>query len=194
MGRNWGAGGGSSRTSEGNRATGARKAKWRELATEIIAERHFPARKGLTHPPQRVMGWALRRRLSGLDPRERTRVDGHEDTLRGLVQHKRSSGKSLGPPEGRAVTAAGALVSGRGQDSAFTSAAGGRSRRRLRLAVKKLAPLQSVIPERGTGATRAPGPVCVPEGEEVLACCGLNPRSCSCPQAVKGRASRPTPS
>ena len=118
-------------TSEGNRATGAWKVKWRELATEIIAEQHFPARKWLTHPPQQVMGWVLRLRLSELDRRERTRVDGHEDTLRRLVQKRRgSSGKSLRPAEGQEITAAGTLylcVLAEGRTPPSTRATGGTS-------------------------------------------------------------------
>lgn len=43
-----GGAGGSFRTSEGNTMAGARKAKWRELTTEIAAKHYFPGEKLLT--------------------------------------------------------------------------------------------------------------------------------------------------
>ena len=144
------------------------------------------------------MGWVLSLRLSELDPRDRTRVDGHEDTLRGLAQQRRgSSGKTLGPPEGQEITAAGTFYFGMLAEGTTLPSQGpqvGQASCGLRLAVKKLAQLQLAIPERGTWATWVPGPVWVPEVEEVLSCCGLNPRSCSCPQTVRGHGSRPIPS
>ena len=55
-------------------------------------------------------GWVLRLGLQGSDPRERTRVDYHKDTLRGLIWHSgRSPGKSMGLPERQEMIAAGTL-------------------------------------------------------------------------------------
>ena len=84
-------------TSEGNTATGAKKAKQRELTTVIVAYKHSPAKKLFAHPPQGVDVGA---NAWGSDSRERTGVDGLEDTLRKLVQHSQGSPrKSLGLPE-----------------------------------------------------------------------------------------------
>lgn len=84
-------------TSEGNRATGAKKAKQRELTTVIVACKHSPAKKLFAHPPQ---GVGVGADAWGSDSRERTGVDGLEDTLRKLVQHSQGSPRnSLGLPE-----------------------------------------------------------------------------------------------
>ena len=84
-------------SSEGNTATGAKKAKQRELTTVIAARKHSPAKKLFAHPPQ---GVGVGADALGSDSRERTVVDGLEDTLRKLVQHSQGSPrKSLCLPE-----------------------------------------------------------------------------------------------
>ena len=71
--------GGSFRTSEGNTATGAKKAKQRELTTVIAAYKHSPAKKLFAHPPQGVDVGA---NAWGSDSRERTGGWLSEDSLR----------------------------------------------------------------------------------------------------------------
>ena len=96
--------------SEGNTVTGAHKAKWR-----IHHKNQFqPALHSwdIIWTPTAVSGsWVLWLRHRGLNPREKTRVDCHEYTLRGLVQHSWGSPrKGLGLPERHEIIVTGQCV------------------------------------------------------------------------------------
>lgn len=45
----------------------------------------LPSQEVVCMPTAAIEGWVLRLRVQGSDPRERTEVDCHEDTLRWLV-------------------------------------------------------------------------------------------------------------
>ena len=71
--------GGSFRASEGKAATGDQMVKWREFTTAL------PSQEVACKLFEASRGWLLRLRLWGLDPKERTKIDCYEATLRGLV-------------------------------------------------------------------------------------------------------------
>ena len=88
------------RTSEGSTATGIWKKKWKDFTTDISADSTSQSETSVSSPVMLSGGWVLRLRLWRLDHRERTGVECHDESLKGLVQHSRGTpGRSLCQPE-----------------------------------------------------------------------------------------------
>ena len=95
-------------TSEGNTATGAGKAKWREFPTETVTKQHSSGKKWLTCPQQWVQ--AQRSGFRGQTPGKGLALAVMKVFWGELVKHNwGSTEKSLGPPERQETIAVGML-------------------------------------------------------------------------------------
>ena len=88
------------RTSEGSPQTGPWKKKWKEFTTDLSADSTSQSETFVCVPAVVSGGWVLRLGLWRLGHWERTGVEGHDESLKGPVQHSQGiPGKSLCQPE-----------------------------------------------------------------------------------------------